>query len=102
MIRVSVGLARTGEARVSAVITAPKAPRWIVASSFSRGRLLHFHVFSALRQDGLGQLLGHIEPRVAGRLAIYPGGDLPTLRQIETRRLKGERGQHGAGGAEPP
>src|SRR5712672_1518755 len=102
MIRVRVGLVRTGGARVSAVITAPKAPRRIVASSFSRGRLLHFHIFSALRQDGLGQLLGHIEPRVAGRLAIYPGGDLPTPLQIETRRLKVERGQHRAGTAAPP
>src|SRR3984893_1335180 len=103
MTRVRVGLTRpAGGARASAVITSPKAPRRIVASSFSRGCFLHFHVFSAARQNESRQLLRHIEPRMAGRLAIDPGGDLPTLLQIETRRLKVERRQHRAGTAAPP
>jgi hypothetical protein len=34
---------------------------------------------------------------VAGRLAVDPGGNLPTLLQIKTRRLKVECGQYRAG-----
>src|SRR6266404_3074941 len=39
---------------------------------------------------------------MAGRLAFDPGGYFPALLQIETRRLKVERGQHRAGTAAPP
>ena len=45
----------------------------------------------------LGQLLGHIEPCMTGRLAFDPGGNLPALFLIEARRLKVECGQHRAG-----
>src|SRR6516165_747525 len=38
----------------------------------------------------LGQLLGHMEPRVARRLTIDPRGDLPTLFLVEAGRLKVE------------
>jgi len=51
---------------------------------------------------GLLELLGHIEPRMAGRLALDPGGDLPTLLRIEARRLEMDCGQHRAGTAAPP
>jgi hypothetical protein len=36
------------------------------------------------------------------RLTIDPGGDLPTLLQVKTGRLKVECGQHRAGTAAPP
>src|SRR5260370_21241891 len=75
MTRVSVGLARPGGAKAAAVMTPP---------------------------DESGQLLGHIEPRMTGRLAIDPGGDLPTLLQVKTRRLKVDRRQHRTGTAAPP
>ena len=39
---------------------------------------------------------------MAGRRTFDPGGYLPALLQIETRRLKVERGQHRAGPAAPP
>ena len=51
------------------------------------------------RQTAMGavlKLLGHIEPRVAGRLAIDPGSDFPALFQIETGRLKMEGRQYRA------
>jgi hypothetical protein len=40
----------------------------------------------------LGQLFRHIEPCMAGRLAFDPGGNLPVLLLIETRRLNVECG----------
>src|SRR5205085_6425100 len=52
--------------------------------------------------EELGQLLGHVETRMAGRLTLDAGGDLPTLLLIEARRLKVERGQHRAGTAASP
>lgn len=61
MTRVSVGLARTGGAKAAAVMAAP---------------------------DELGQLLGHVEARMTGRLTLDARRDLPTLLQVKTRRLK--------------
>src|SRR4051812_22308861 len=49
-----------------------------------------------------GQLLGHIESSMAGRIAIDPGNDLPALLQIETGRLKMECRQHRACAAAAP
>src|SRR5271155_5655114 len=76
MTRVNEALARTGGAKAAAVMRAPP--------------------------DELGQLLGHVEARVAGRLTLDPGGDLPTLLQIKARRLKVDCGQHRAGTAAAP
>ena len=39
---------------------------------------------------------------MTGRVALDPGGDLPALLQVETWRLKVDRGQHRAGAAAPP
>src|SRR6201987_5843075 len=49
-----------------------------------------------------GQLLGHVEARMTGRLAFDPRGDLPTLLQVEPRRLKVDCRQHRAGTAASP
>src|SRR5437868_11993319 len=75
MTRVSVGRAWTGGANAAAVMAAPPQ---------------------------LGQLLGHVEARVAGRRAIDLGGDLPTLLQVKARRLKMQCGQYRPGTATAP
>jgi len=43
-----------------------------------------------------------MKPGMAGRLAVDPGGDLPTLLQVEPRRLKVDCRQHHAGTTAPP
>src|SRR5436190_15411401 len=43
-----------------------------------------------------------MEARMAGGLALDPGGDLPTLLRIEPRRLKMDCRQDRAGTSAPP
>src|SRR5215831_15630249 len=55
---------------------------------------LHRTLIGTHHRDGLSgvaksaQLLGHVEPRMAGRLTINLGSDFPTLLPVEARRLK--------------
>src|SRR6516225_12123473 len=84
--------------RCERLLGKPLPQRWIWASTVC---IASSRIFSP-SPEALGQRLGHIEPRMAGWLTFDPGGDLPTLLQIETRRLKVQRRQYRAGAAAAP
>src|SRR6516162_3703217 len=88
------------------MISAPKAPSQRVAHGpartqlksttriFSRARGRGIVSFSYVADPRSGQFLGHVETRMAGRLTIGPGGNLPDQNHPESWRLKVDCRQH--------
>src|SRR5215831_15464567 len=95
------------------MISAPNAPSQRVAHGpartqlksttrmLARARGRGIVSFSYVADTRSGQFLGHVETRMAGRLTIDPGGNLPALLQIETWRLKVDCRQHRAAAPAP-